>query len=319
MATYQADHPGAVEATDHGFRLYRLRRGRPCGFVGGFARMSWVDAQAYTAAEPDPLTPHVAGIVEHMNADHGEAMVLYCQILADRPATVAARMTGIDRYGFTMLATDEPRRPRTRRAAGVRRAVDTPTEARKALVALVQEAAGEDRRRAGRQPRRPRQLGRSGDHFLNGLAADHQQSRLQLIGEGLRWQVGVGETDGGSSLRSFPCSSLSAAPRAAQPDAEWCAGVRAELDHEGVGWPVANRPLDATQLDAIRNIFSRAGRARRRNLRVAATAWTEGYDARFPTCEPAMNGRSRGTSLQSFGSSSSSPTSRSPTCVQWFD
>ena len=74
------------------------------------------------------------------------------------------------------------------------------------------------------------------------------------------------------------CSS---AP-ATQPDAEWCAGTWAELDRAGVGWPVANRPLDATQLDAIRTIFSRAAVRAGGNLRVAATAWTEGYVAALP-------------------------------------
>ncbi|MGI5131824.1 HugZ family protein [Pseudonocardia sp. CA-107938] len=136
LATYQQVHPGGL-GTDHGFRIYRLDV-TAVRFVGGFARMSWVDAAAYTAAEPDPLAPHVDAIVGHMNDDHGAAMVLYCQVFADRPATAAARMTGIDRYGFDLLATDETGKHRVRLPFAEQ--VTTPTEARKALVAMVQEA-----------------------------------------------------------------------------------------------------------------------------------------------------------------------------------
>lgn len=136
LATYQAVHPGGL-GTDHGFRIYRLDV-TSVRFVGGFARMSWVDAAAYTAAEPDPLLPHIAGIVEHMNDDHGEAMVLYCRVFGERPATASARMTGIDRHGFDLLAVDDAGEHRVRLPfAGD---VTTPTEARQALVEMVQEA-----------------------------------------------------------------------------------------------------------------------------------------------------------------------------------
>jgi len=136
LATYQAVHPGGL-GTDHGFRMYRLDV-QSVRFVGGFARMSWVDATAYTAAEPDPLLPHVAGIVEHMNDDHGAAMVLYCQVFGERPATTSAHMTGIDRYGFDLLATDETGEHHVRLPFAEE--ITTPTQARQALVAMVQEA-----------------------------------------------------------------------------------------------------------------------------------------------------------------------------------
>jgi putative heme iron utilization protein len=140
LGTYQAVHPGGL-GTDHGFRMYRLAV-QSVRFVGGFARMSWVDATAYTAAEPDPLLPHVAGIVEHMNDDHGEAMVLYCRVFGERPDTTSARMTGIDRHGFDLLATGGTGEHHVRLPFAAQ--VTTPTEARQALVAMVQEA----RRRA---------------------------------------------------------------------------------------------------------------------------------------------------------------------------
>ncbi|MDN5861649.1 MAG: DUF2470 domain-containing protein, partial [Pseudonocardia sp.] len=138
LADYQAVHPGGL-GTDHGFRIYRMDV-LSVRFVGGFARMSWVDAGQYTAARPDPLLPHVAGIVDHMNDDHAAALVLYCRVFGERPATAQARMTGIDRYGFDMLAADgsTDREHRVRLEFAVQ--VTTPDGARKALVAMVHEA-----------------------------------------------------------------------------------------------------------------------------------------------------------------------------------
>ncbi len=72
-------------------------------YVGGYGRMSWVDAAAYARAEPDPLADAAAGIIEHMNADHAEAQVLFCRHLLERPDTTEATMSSVDRYGFEMI------------------------------------------------------------------------------------------------------------------------------------------------------------------------------------------------------------------------
>ena len=60
---------------------------------------------------PDPLGPSAAGMIAHMNADHADAMVLYCRAFSKATEITAATMTGIDRYGFEMSA-------RTRRDRG---------------------------------------------------------------------------------------------------------------------------------------------------------------------------------------------------------
>lgn len=65
-------------------------------------------------------------------------------------------------------------------------------------------------------------------------------------------------------------------------DREWCDTVRAELDAVGVGWPVANRPLTARQLDQIRDIFERAGDDAQGDLQIAVRAWRQGYEAALP-------------------------------------
>jgi len=73
-------------------------------YVGGFGRMSWVDAQTYGAAQPDPLMPAASRIISHMNADHADALVTLCHHDAGRADVVSAAMTSVDRYGFEVVA-----------------------------------------------------------------------------------------------------------------------------------------------------------------------------------------------------------------------
>jgi len=84
----------------HGFRSTARRDVR--AVRRRVARMSWVDRRP--TPQPSPIRD--AACRRHRRAHErrprrGDGAVL--PILADRPATVAARMTGIDRYGFTML------------------------------------------------------------------------------------------------------------------------------------------------------------------------------------------------------------------------
>jgi putative heme iron utilization protein len=85
------------------FVFYRLSV-ESIRYVGGYGRMSWVDAAAYATAEADPLAGSATGIIEHMNADHADAQVLYCRHLAGYPDTTSASMSSVDRYGFEMIA-----------------------------------------------------------------------------------------------------------------------------------------------------------------------------------------------------------------------
>jgi putative heme iron utilization protein len=129
------DARGYADFGDFGFWRIAVERIR---YIGGFGRMSWVDAESWAAAEPDPLDPHVAGIVSHMNEDHADALRAYVRAFSTAGEREDVVMTGIDRYGFEMsVAMEEGRRP-------VRVAFDapisTPKEAREALVALVKRA-----------------------------------------------------------------------------------------------------------------------------------------------------------------------------------
>ena len=139
LRTYLDRHPDAFYATFADFRLYRLEVSS-VRYVGGFGRMSWVSAEEYTGAEPDPLRPHASGIIEHMNDDHAEALVLYCRTFGDRPDTAAARMVTVDRYGFAMLARDAPDGDETAVRLPFGRRVDTTNEVRAVMIELLRQA-----------------------------------------------------------------------------------------------------------------------------------------------------------------------------------
>jgi len=103
-------------------------------YVGGFGVMGWVAAPDYDRARPDPLADAATGIIEHMNADHKDALVLLARALAGVESQEAA-MTSVDRLGFHVrLKTSEGMR-------GVRiafsREVSSPEESRKVLIEMV--------------------------------------------------------------------------------------------------------------------------------------------------------------------------------------
>ena len=137
---YLQANPASAHYIEFGdFAFYRLEVAS-IRYVGGYGRMSWVDAGQYAAAEPDPLAPAAAGIIGHMNADHAEAQVLFCRHLAGRPDTTEASMSAVDRYGFEMVAVGPAGRAAVRLAFP--QPCSTSDEVRRAMVAMVAEARG---------------------------------------------------------------------------------------------------------------------------------------------------------------------------------
>jgi heme iron utilization protein len=135
---YLAANPTSAYYIDFGdFTFYRLDV-ESIRYVGGYGRMSWVDAAAYADAEADPLAAAAAGIIEHMNADHAEAQVLFCRHLLDRPDTTEASMSAVDRYGFEMIAVSPAGRAAVR--LGFPDECTTGDQVRQAMVALVAAA-----------------------------------------------------------------------------------------------------------------------------------------------------------------------------------
>ena len=106
-------------------------------YVGGFGVMGWVSASDYDHSQPDPLAESMAEIIQHMNADHKNALVMLARKFAHVESTEAT-MTAVDRLGFHVrLKTQEGRRGA--RIAFLRE-VSNPAETRKILVEMVQQA-----------------------------------------------------------------------------------------------------------------------------------------------------------------------------------
>jgi putative heme iron utilization protein len=136
---YLERHPSArywIDFSD--FSFFRLDV-TDVYFVGGFGVMGWVSAADYAAAEADPLTDDSAQILEHMNADHGEALRAIARHFGGLDAEEAT-MVSCDRLGFVV---------RARTAEGMKGAriafpeeVRTREDARRVLVAMTREARG---------------------------------------------------------------------------------------------------------------------------------------------------------------------------------
>lgn len=106
-------------------------------YVGGFGVMGWVPASDYDQAQPDPLADSAAGIIDHMNADHKDALVLLARAFAGMESQEAA-MTAVDRLGFHVRLKTQDGMKGARIA--FLREVGSPAEARKVLVEMVQQA-----------------------------------------------------------------------------------------------------------------------------------------------------------------------------------
>jgi heme iron utilization protein len=105
-------------------------------YVGGFGVMGWVSSSEYDRSQPDPLADSMAEIIQHMNADHKDALVLLARKFAHVESTEAT-MTAVDRLGFHVrLKTSDGMRGA--RIAFLRE-VSNPAKTRKVLVEMVQQ------------------------------------------------------------------------------------------------------------------------------------------------------------------------------------
>jgi putative heme iron utilization protein len=106
-------------------------------FVGGFGVMGWVAAKDYSQAKPDPLAEHKSDIIQHMNADHPDALILLAKHFAGMDAR-EAQLTAVDRLGFHLrVKTSDGMHGM--RIAFVQE-VTTPAQTREAFVEMVRQA-----------------------------------------------------------------------------------------------------------------------------------------------------------------------------------
>jgi heme iron utilization protein len=105
--------------------------------VGGFGVMGWVAASDYSEAQSDPLAEHKSDIMQHMNADHKDALILIAKRFAGIDAQ-QAEMTAVDRLGFH-LRLKTPDGMKGTRIAFLREVGDT-SQTREVFVEMVKQA-----------------------------------------------------------------------------------------------------------------------------------------------------------------------------------
>lgn len=135
---YLRRHPSAAGYAGFGdFAIWRMTVER-AHLVAGFGRIHWVGADSVLGPASLPLAAREADIVEHMNADHADAIALYAKVLL-----------GLDGDGWAMTGCDDEGVDLRLGGRVARLAFDAPVQdadgARAALVTLARRA----RERAG--------------------------------------------------------------------------------------------------------------------------------------------------------------------------
>ena len=136
-AVYLTGHPDSKYWVDfEDFSFYRLDV-IDVYYVGGFGVMGWVAASDYAQAQSDPLANDKRDIMQHMNADHKDALILLAKRFAGIDAQ-QAEMTAVDRLGFH-LRLKTPDGMKGTRIAFLREVSD-PSETRDVFVEMVKQA-----------------------------------------------------------------------------------------------------------------------------------------------------------------------------------
>lgn len=135
-ARYLARLPNAAlyaGFADFSFWRFAVDRGH---LVAGFGKIRWIEgAELATPAAP-ALAAAEAGIIEHMNDDHADAVQLYATRLLGQAETAGWRLCGIDPEGCDILGHGRHLR------LDFETAVTDAETARKELVRLVKAARG---------------------------------------------------------------------------------------------------------------------------------------------------------------------------------
>jgi putative heme iron utilization protein len=120
---------------DFSLWVLRVRRVR---WVGGYGRMDSVTEDGYLNASPDPTAPGAQYAIEHLNADHPDALLLMGQAFGGYPDASAALCSAIDRYGLDL--TLETPRGRASARIGFSTPADRVEDLRSATVELTRNA-----------------------------------------------------------------------------------------------------------------------------------------------------------------------------------
>jgi putative heme iron utilization protein len=130
--------PGAeyyIDFSDFALWVLRVERFR---WYGGYGRMDVATGEAYHAAEPDPVAPHAAAAIAHLNADHADALCAMAKVLGGRQDATAATCEGADRYGLELRVSTPRGIAYTR--VGYAAPIDSYDDLRSATVELMRRA-----------------------------------------------------------------------------------------------------------------------------------------------------------------------------------
>src|SRR6202049_1859152 len=103
-------------------------------YVGGFGVMGWVSASEYNRVQPAPLVDAAAGIMQHMNTHHANALIELARAFAGVESEEVT-MTSVDRLGFH-VRFKTPDGARGARIAFLRE-VGNPEEARSVVADMI--------------------------------------------------------------------------------------------------------------------------------------------------------------------------------------
>jgi putative heme iron utilization protein len=140
---FLARHAGAVRYADFGdFGFYRVVVER-AHLVAGFGRIHWIETGDLLGRVEPALAAREADIVEHMNADHADAVRLYATVLCGE-SDGAWQMFGCDAEGVDL------RLGRRTARLDFQAPATTADEARNELIKLVKVAR--EQQRSARSP-----------------------------------------------------------------------------------------------------------------------------------------------------------------------
>ena len=106
-------------------------------FIGGFGVMGWITGEEYEKAEVDPLADAACAVIQHMNADHSDALRILVRVYAGIDAQQAV-MISVDRLGFHLRLKSGHRVQGTR--INFIHPVKSKEETRGVLVEMVRKA-----------------------------------------------------------------------------------------------------------------------------------------------------------------------------------
>ncbi|MEL6894003.1 MAG: DUF2470 domain-containing protein [Actinomycetota bacterium] len=109
-------------------------------YVGGFGVMGWSTAEEYSTATADPIIPHATPMIDHLDADHGDACLDIVRHLAHVADAQSVSVSAIDRYGITFDARTTGDAETTVARVAFADVLERPDDVRAASVELVHRA-----------------------------------------------------------------------------------------------------------------------------------------------------------------------------------